>query len=175
MNARQLRQNLEILLKYYNYGRDSGGLYTREPNPSAPGFYYQDGTLIGPAFYLQGSQRVPSNWDVKGLEVILEENPKIRQRPMIGSGIIRWQTWTVLMRHYEPGESVMPYQRKVERHFAEDCETVIAQRKDEQLYDRVMLHITTKDYDLRNQPYGAEGEDIPSPIEESPIPSFFDQ
>lgn len=175
MNVKQMRQNLEILLGYYNYTKDGSNLYTREPNTNAPGFYYQSGTVVCPAIFTQGSQRVPSNWNPSGLETILEENPKIRQRNLVGGGIMRQQVWSVTMRQFTPGETVTEHQLKVQRHFGEACETIRAQRKDEELFDRVMLHIITEDFDLTNYPFGAEAENVPSPIENSPVPSFFDQ
>jgi hypothetical protein len=174
MNVKQLRQVLEQVLGYYDYGKASNGSLTRTARNDAPGFYYQDGSLVCPAFFVQGRQRVSSSWDVKGLEALLVEKPRTRIWGHIGA-LERWQHWTLYLQQFDLSKEVREYELKVLRHFAGDAQSTYWRKNDEDLSDRVMITIKTVDFDLVEYPLDAALNSVPSPVENSPQSTFFDQ
>lgn len=169
MNVKQLRQVLEQVLGYFDY-QTLNGVVTRTPSSSAPGFYFQGDAQVGPAFYVQGRQRVPSNWDVRGLEAVLVEKPRTRQW-----GNLRTQHWTLYLQQYDTSKGVSEYELMVQRHFGKNAQSTYWRKEDEDLSDRVMLTIKTEDYDLPYYPTDAPVGRVPSPVENSPFLSYFDQ
>lgn len=174
MNVKQLRQVLEQVLGYYDYTSTAGGSLARTARGNAPGLFYQEGSLVGPAFYVQGRQRVPSNWDVKGLQAILVEKPRTRIWGHIGN-LERWQHWTLYLQQYDLSKTVQEHELKVLRHFAGDAQPTYWRKNAEDLDDRVMITIKTVDFDLVDYPLDAALKSVPSPVENSAQPSFFDQ
>lgn len=169
MNVKQLRQVLEQVLGYYDYQK-SNGIWTRTASANPPGLYFQGDIEVGPAFYVQGRQRVPSNWDVNGLEAVLVEKPRTRQW-----GNLRTQHWTLYLQQYETTRGVSEHELMVQRHFGKNAQSTYWRKEDEDLSDRVMLTIKTEDYDLPNFPTDAFIGEVPSPVENSPFISYFDQ
>lgn len=174
MDVKQLRQVLEQVLGYYSYEPKAGGGWTRTARADAPGFYWQGRVKVGPAFYVQGRQRVPSNWDASGLEAVLVEKPRTRIWGHVGA-LERWQHWTLYLRQYEEGKTVQEHELKVLRHFAGEAQSTYWRRNAEDLSDRVMITIKTVDMDLVEYPLDSLRKSVPSPIENSGQPSFFDQ
>lgn len=87
MNNLQLRQKLEAIL---GCPPNLIGTYTL-PN----------GTTI-PAVYMTGTQGVPSDWQVQGMEVTMEESP--RRAPTAGVGIVvSRMAWVVMLVNYNGG------------------------------------------------------------------------
>ena len=173
MNVKQLRQVLEQVLGYYDYAPQTGGGWSRTARSDAPGFYYQKRRKIGPAFYVQGRQRVPSGWDIKGLQAVLVEKPRTRIWGHIGA-LERWQHWTLYLQQYDLDQSVQEHELKVLRHFAGEAQSTYWRKNAEDLDDRVMITIKTVDLDLVDYPLDAALGSVPSPVEQSSQPSFFD-
>lgn len=174
MNVKQLRQVLEQVLGYYAYTPQPGGGWVRSACSDAPGFYYQKRRRVSPAFYVQGRQRVPSTWDVKGLEAVLVEKPRTRIWGRLGA-LERWQHWTLYLQQYDANRTVQEHELKVLRHFAGEAQSTYWRKNDEDLSDRVMITIKTIDFDLVDYPLDAPLGEVPSPVEASHQPSFFDQ
>jgi hypothetical protein len=175
MNILQLRQTLEQLLGYYTYTRSSGGAWQRQLNTTAPGFYWQGNKKVSPAFYVQGRQRVPTTWDAKGLEAVLVEKPRTRVWGNLGS-LERHQHWTLYLQQYDSTQDVSTYELMILRHFGGDAQSTYWKKEDVDLTDRVMITIKTIDFDLVTYPVDAQaGRAVPSPVENSAYPSFFDQ
>lgn len=175
MNKLQMRQTLETLLGYYQFTKDRNGVWSKSDNPDCPGFYYFEGELFKPAFFMEGSMKVPPSWDVKGLETILIETPKVRNLNRPGGILERWQTWTVWMRQWDESKSIDRYQNAVLRHFGGDATATTFLQNDNELKDRIKFTITTKDWDLATYVDGALVSCPPSPIENSPEKCYYDQ
>lgn len=174
MNVKQLRQVLEVILGYYDYTPKEGGGWNRTPAANPPGMYWQKRRRIGPAFYVQGRQRVPSSWDVKGLEATLVERPRTRLWSRVG-GLERWQHWTLYLQQHDENQTVQGAELMVLRHFGGDAQSTYWRKNDVDLTDRVIITIKTTDFDLTDYPLDAALTRVPSPVENSVQKSFFDQ
>lgn len=85
MNIAQLRDTLTTLLG---------------ASPSLIGEYVlPDATRI-PAVYVTGRQGVPPEWQVEGLEVTMEEFPRLSPRPGVGTFQQR-KEWVVVIVNYD--------------------------------------------------------------------------
>lgn len=85
MNISQLRDNLTTLLS---------------ASPNLIGEYVlPDATRI-PAIYVTGRQGVPPEWQVEGLEMTMEEFPRLSPRPGVGTFQQR-KEWTVVLVNYD--------------------------------------------------------------------------
>lgn len=86
MNILQLRDTLTTLLS---------------ASPNLIGNYeLPDGTTI-PAVYVTGRQGVPSEWKVDGLEMTIQEFPRLN--PLPGVGIFQQRKeWTIVLVDYRP-------------------------------------------------------------------------
>ena len=89
MNIAQLRASINALL---GASPNLIGLYT-----------FPDGTQI-PALYVVGRQGVPGEWKVKGLEVTIQEFPRLNPRPGVGTFQQR-KEWTVVLVDYDTASS----------------------------------------------------------------------
>ncbi len=174
MNVRQMRQVLEQVLGYFEYSRAEDGRILREVAADAPGFYWQGDTRVCPAFFVQGRQRVPSNWDAIGLEAVLVERPRTRLWGKVGA-LERWQHWTLYLQQYDSNKTVQEHELKVLRHFAGEAQSTYWRKNSEDLSDRVMITIKTVDLDLVDHPLDADLGSVPSPVENSHQATFFDQ
>ena len=84
MNVIQLRNTINALLSL---------------TPSLLGSYVlPNGTKI-PAVYVVGQSSVPKEWKVEGLEVAIQEFPRINPRPGVGTFQQR-KEWTVVLVDY---------------------------------------------------------------------------
>ena len=84
MNISQLRSSITTLLS---------------ASPDLVGSYVlPDGTKI-PAIYVVGRNSVPTEWKVEGLEVAIQEFPRINPRPGVGTFQQR-KEWTVVLIDY---------------------------------------------------------------------------
>jgi ribonucleotide monophosphatase NagD (HAD superfamily) len=84
VNISQLRSSITTLL---SASPDLVGSYT-----------LPDGTKI-PAIYVVGRNSVPTEWKVEGLEVAIQEFPRINPRPGVGTFQQR-KEWTVVLVDY---------------------------------------------------------------------------
>lgn len=99
MNGRDLRITLGNLLAA------ELGTYRRE-----------DGVSI-PAIFLSGSQQVPQQWQITGLECVVIEDPDYDPSPCLASSVVFEKTFTVMLTFYTPGENSEPIIRKIMRVF----------------------------------------------------------
>jgi hypothetical protein len=91
VNISQLRDTLVTLL---------------DAAPSLIGSYVlPDATKI-PAVYVTGRQGVPSEWKVEGLEVTMEEFPRLSPRPGVGTFQQR-KEWTVVLVNYDTNSTAL--------------------------------------------------------------------
>ena len=86
MNIAQLRETIVELLT---------------ASPNLIGTYNLPNGQSIPAVYVAGRQGVPSEWKVEGLEVVLQEFPRINPRPGVGTFQQR-KEWTVMLVDYLP-------------------------------------------------------------------------
>lgn len=175
MNKLQMRQTLETILGYYDYSKDNTGIWTRTESVTCPGYYHFEGEPFKPAFFMEGGIRVPTSWDPKGLETIMMEVPKPRAFNLPGGMLERWQTWTVWIRQWDREKTIADAQLAILRHFGEEATANGFIENDRLLGDRVKITITTKDFDLRTYNDGSLVSNPPSPIENSPFKSYFEQ
>lgn len=87
-----------------------------------PGVYtLVDGTEI-PAVYVVGAQMVPSTWQIRGIECVIEDVPQIRSPGSVGA-VISFEEWRVRFTNYGTRDSTrMPFSmldiaRRVARTF----------------------------------------------------------
>jgi hypothetical protein len=175
MNKLQMRQTLETVLGYYLYTKNADHEWVRSENPECPGYYYFNGEPFRPAFYMEGQMRVPTSWDAKGLETTLMEVPKIRVLDLPGGIQERWQTWTVWMRQWDNTKTIEEYERAVLRCFGGQASSSSFIENDKVMPDRCKITITTKSWDLATYVEGSQVMNPPSPIEQSPEKTYFDQ
>lgn len=73
-------------------------------SPNLIGSYVLPDNTEIPAVYVVGRNGVPSEWKVKGLEIAIQEFPRLNPRP--GVGIFQQRKeWTVVMIDYDPDSS----------------------------------------------------------------------
>jgi hypothetical protein len=164
MNLLQLRSIIETILGYYEYKRDSNGEWVKEPLPTAPGFYFQLGDKVGPAVFAQGRDRVPSNWDPKGLETIINDKPIPKITRFVGL-TQRTQVWTVFLQQWDPKKTVKEPVEALLRHFGGEATATQYRKNEVDLDDRAMIQIKTIDVDVDNWPVGGPLGAVPSPVE----------
>lgn len=91
MNISQLRETVTELLS---------------ASPNLVGTYtLPDGATL-PAIYVVGRQGVPKEWQVKGLEVTMEEFPSVNPRAMVGK-VKNQQQWTLMLVDYTSNSSAL--------------------------------------------------------------------
>lgn len=73
-------------------------------SPNLIGSYVLPNNTEVPAIYVVGRNGVPSEWKVKGLEVAIQEFPRLNPRPGVGTFQQR-KEWTVVMIDYDPDSS----------------------------------------------------------------------
>ena len=86
MNIAQLRETIVELLT---------------ASPNLIGNYILPNGQAIPAVYVVGRQGVPPEWKAEGLEVVLQEFPRINPRPGVGTFQQR-KEWTVMLVDYLP-------------------------------------------------------------------------
>lgn len=86
MNIAQLRETIVELLT---------------ASPNLIGNYILPNGQAIPAVYVAGRQGVPPEWKAEGLEVVLQEFPRINPRPGVGTFQQR-KEWTVMLVDYLP-------------------------------------------------------------------------
>jgi hypothetical protein len=70
-------------------------------SPNLIGTYTLPNNTSIPAIYVSGRQGVPSEWKVDGLEVVIQEFPRLN--PIAGVGTFsQRKEWTVIMVDYRP-------------------------------------------------------------------------
>lgn len=166
MNLLQLRSIIETVLGYYQYTKQPNGSWKKAPLSTAPGFYYQGTKKVGPAVFTQGRQRVPSNWDPKGLETVIVEVPLPKVTRHVGI-MERTQLWTLYLQQWDGSKTVQEPVNQLLRHFGGEAKATYYRKSDIDLSDRAMVQITTHDLDLDNWPTDGTLQAIPSPVENS--------
>jgi hypothetical protein len=85
--------------------------------PSLIGSYtLPDGTKI-PAVYVAGRQGVPGEWKVEGLEVVIQEFPRLNPRPGVGT-LQQRKEWAVTMIDYLPSsDKLLLAAERISRYF----------------------------------------------------------
>lgn len=89
MNIAQLREAIFELLS---------------ASPNLIGSYVLPGGSSVPAIYVVGRKSVPTEWKVTGLEVTIEEFPRILPSPALGK-FKRRQEWMVVIVNYDTTSS----------------------------------------------------------------------
>ncbi len=96
-----------------------------------PGFYtLPDATRI-PAVYVVGESMVPSNWDITGIELTIEDVPEIVSPGSVGS-VISLERWNIRFTNYGTKEgtrmatSMLDIRRRLARAFPRDPMTYMA-------------------------------------------------
>lgn len=89
MNIAQLREAIFELLS---------------ASPNLIGSYVLPGGSSVPAIYVVGRKSVPTEWKVTGLEVTIEEFPRISPSPALGK-FKRRQEWMVVIVNYDTTSS----------------------------------------------------------------------
>jgi hypothetical protein len=73
-----------------------------------PGYYTLPDTSRIPAVYVVGARMVPSNWNITGIECVIEDVPQITTPGSVGS-ILSFEEWSVRFTNYGTVEgTVMP-------------------------------------------------------------------
>jgi hypothetical protein len=96
-----------------------------------PGYYTLPDTSRVPAVYVSGASMVPSNWDITGIECIIEDVPEITS-PGSMSGVLSFEVWTVRFTNYGTKEgtrmptSLLDISRRLSRAFPRDQVTYMA-------------------------------------------------
>ena len=85
MNITQLRTTIVTLLSV---------------SPNLIGSYVLPNSSEIPAVYVTGRQGVPTEWQVKGLEVTMQEFSRLMPSPALGK-FKRRQEWTVMLVNYD--------------------------------------------------------------------------
>jgi hypothetical protein len=85
VNIAQLRSTITTLLS---------------ASPELIGSYVLPNGQKVPAIYVTGRQGVPPEWKVEGLEVVLQEFPRLSPSPALGK-FRRRQEWTVMLVDYD--------------------------------------------------------------------------
>jgi hypothetical protein len=70
-------------------------------SPNLIGSYTTPDGQTLPAVYVTGRQGVPTEWKAEGLEVVIQEFPRLNPRPGVGTFQQR-KEWTVVMVDYLP-------------------------------------------------------------------------
>jgi hypothetical protein len=85
--------------------------------PSLIGSYaLPDGTKI-PAVYVAGRQGVPGEWKVEGLEVVIQEFPRLNPRPGVGT-LQQRKEWALTMIDYLPSsDKLLLAAERISRYF----------------------------------------------------------
>lgn len=99
MNILQLRQIITSLLSEY-----------------IGSYILPDGTKK-PALYVAGKNRAPGEWKVTGLEVVIEQYPRINPRAAVGM-VLQRKEWTVVMTNYDTAsEDLVDAAHQLSRRF----------------------------------------------------------
>lgn len=135
MNITQLREAITELL--------SG-------HPNLVGSYILPNSSQIPAIYVVGTQSVPAEWKVSGMEVTMRQHPERLPTPMVGTVKVT-QLWEVILTQYTTTESkvseaidriVRRFPDATLRYFPGDeiayerCRLVIKDTEIKQLYPR---------------------------------------
>ena len=72
--------------------------------PNLIGSYTLPNDQIIPAVYVSGRQGVPSEWKVEGMEVVLQEFPRLNPRPGVGTFQQR-KEWAITLVDYLPASN----------------------------------------------------------------------
>ena len=59
-----------------------------------------DGSTI-PALWVRGSQQVPKDWSIDGIECVIDEVPEIRNAPTVSQATIFYTKWPVSITSYD--------------------------------------------------------------------------
>ena len=99
MNILQLRQVIASLLSQYI------------------GSYVLPSGITKPALYVAGKNRVPAEWKATGLEVVIEQYPRINPRAAVGM-VLQRKEWTITMTNYDTAsEDLVDAARQLSRRF----------------------------------------------------------
>ena len=96
-----------------------------------PGYYDLPNFDRIPAVYVVGQEMVPSDWNITGIECIIEEVPEITSQGTM-SGLVSIETWPVRFTNYGSSQgtqmdtSMRDIARRVSRAFPRDQVTYMA-------------------------------------------------
>jgi hypothetical protein len=117
---------------------------TLKPSNLWPGRYeLPDGSFI-PAVYVVGQNMVPSEWNINGIEMTIEDVPEI-ENPGLVNGIVSYERWQVQFTNYGWEESttmalnLRDIARRLARAFPRD--PVTYQSRTEATYERLSVRI----------------------------------
>lgn len=98
---------------------------TLKPYTQWPGYYTLPNKSRTPAVFVIGKDMVPSNWDITGIECVIEDTPEI-ENPGSASGIISYERWSIRFTNYgtKQGTSLpttmLDIRRRLARAFPRD-------------------------------------------------------
>ena len=98
---------------------------TLKPSDQWPGRYILPDTNIIPAVYVAGTRMVPSEWNVDGIECVIDGVPEITS-PGSMSGVVSYERWRVRFTNYGFQEgtrmnvSLLDISRRMARAFPSD-------------------------------------------------------
>lgn len=122
-----LRSNLERYILDLFVGESS----TLKAYTSWPGYYTLPDSSRIPAVYVTGASMVPSNWNISGIECVIEDVPEI-VNPGSYSGVFSLESWHVRFTNYGTREgtrmpvSMLDISRRLARTFPRDPVTYMA-------------------------------------------------
>lgn len=53
-----------------------------------------------PAVFVAGAQQVPSDWNIEGIECVIQDVPRVSPIPTVLNGAVLRETWTVRFTNY---------------------------------------------------------------------------
>jgi len=122
-----LRGNRErYVLDLYEVGGSTLKAYT-----AWPGYYTLPDRSRVPAVYVTGASMVPSNWNITGIECVIEDVPEITSPGSVG-GVLSFETWNVRFTNYGTKKgthmpvSMLDISRRMARAFPRDPVTYMA-------------------------------------------------
>ena len=117
---------------------------TLKPSTSWPGRYeLPDGSQI-PATYVIGEQMVPSEWNINGIEMTIEDVPEI-ENPGSMSGVVSYERWTCRFTNHGWEEStemrlnMRAIARRLARAFPRD--QVTYQSRTEATFESLLVRV----------------------------------
>ena len=104
---------------------------TLKPSNSWPGRYVLPDSSVIPAVYVIGQSMVPSEWDINGIELTIEDVPEI-ENPGSMSGVVSYERWQCRFTNYgweqgtEMRTNLLSISRRLARAFPRDQVTYMA-------------------------------------------------
>ena len=61
-----------------------------------------------PALWVRGTQQVPKDWTITGIECVIDEVPTNRNTPTMSQAVFIQELWTVTLTSYDTTQSLAP-------------------------------------------------------------------